>query len=741
MVIGNVSWKPKVDSPYVFIVEKLNDANIQTIDNSKYIFTATVATFDDDRNENGRKYVLEDYLKNLPYLQKRALDGLTGELDHPEYFEEKFTKASHVISDIWYDKSDNTVKIKFQVLNTPSGMIVRQLIDAGIKISVSSRSAGKVDPNGVVTLFRIFTYDIVAVPGFKNAVATRTNESAGYESLMSNFRMISEGIETLKGESILNKLELMSEDKKEWANISYYAINENCSDFRFFDNINKENDEMKQNQMIAILEAQNAELTKKLRVFEMEGKAQDDDDVQKAQDAQKAQDEGTQVQVGQDAQGSQVQGAQVQVQVEPQAQVQTMPGTQIQVQPVQGGEVIGVGGVQAQDASTILPPAIPANTQIEPLAQPIAPITSAPSDDVNKAMMDIITNQNQLIMTLIDKVKAIENNVDTQAEGLSRSVQFNESTEAKLQIFAAKAFEEINLSKIGIQAISECIDSLEQHAKYVLEGLTNTAISQNLITESVNQLVVNTKVLRNEAALMESFVSKIVVERINEGAVQLNQITEMIDSGSIITGRVNAGSTDVKANSAALLESLNASQSLIQSQSNRAVIDSVHPFLKIASEADRKLFEGCEFDIKNEIVATFRTCGWTNPNDVHSIITGVLESRANGNNGKDLPMYLKCMPAQYRPIYEGLNINEKALIDASAAGRTFASVMDVNNFWERQGLEHKIAINEAVKADMELFEKAKTDVEAYKKVQEISQRGYSSDSIDAFIARNKSYTR
>ena len=66
------------------------------------------------------------------------------------------------------------------MLDTPAGQIAKRLVDAGVPLSISSRAAGNVGPDKKVQIKKIFTYDLVADPGFQDAQLERVYESAGF---------------------------------------------------------------------------------------------------------------------------------------------------------------------------------------------------------------------------------------------------------------------------------------------------------------------------------------------------------------------------------------------------------------------------------------------------------------------------------------------------------------------------------------------------------------------------------
>jgi hypothetical protein len=116
----------------------------------------------------------------MEYLKKDITAGnLLGELDHPERFEVALSNVSHKINELWYDQAKRQVRGKIEILDgTPKGAIAKELLKAGIPLSISSRAAGSVNEDKTVSIQQIYTYDLVAKPGFENAQLSQVNESA-----------------------------------------------------------------------------------------------------------------------------------------------------------------------------------------------------------------------------------------------------------------------------------------------------------------------------------------------------------------------------------------------------------------------------------------------------------------------------------------------------------------------------------------------------------------------------------
>ncbi len=171
-----------VDKKLVMILERSN-GNLQVDkNNDEYVLEGVFAQFGVENN-NHRIYEEKEYLPHLDYLQKKIKENrLLGELDHPEKFDVSLSKVSHLIEDIKYDQKKRQIVGRIKLLDTPSGQIAKNLVDTGVPISISSRAAGVVGENKKVQIKRIFTYDLVADPGFENARLNKVNESFGFDA-------------------------------------------------------------------------------------------------------------------------------------------------------------------------------------------------------------------------------------------------------------------------------------------------------------------------------------------------------------------------------------------------------------------------------------------------------------------------------------------------------------------------------------------------------------------------------
>ena len=142
------------------------------------------------KNGNGRVYpckVLQKEIKNYQNVIKdnRAL----GELDHPDDSVINLRNVSHIVTDMWWEGNDVMGKIK--ILDTPSGRILKDLINAGVKLGISSRGMGSVKESMGNTVvqedFELICFDIVSEPSTPNAyMYPNTNPSPRTISVREN---------------------------------------------------------------------------------------------------------------------------------------------------------------------------------------------------------------------------------------------------------------------------------------------------------------------------------------------------------------------------------------------------------------------------------------------------------------------------------------------------------------------------------------------------------------------------
>ena len=166
----------------LLIVEKSSGVLEQTGEDRDYVLEGVFGEID-VKNKNNRIYTEDEYLPQIQALQdKIGSSKLLGELDHPQQFDISLKNVSHVVEELRYDQDNKKVMGKIRLLDTDAGRQAKALVDAGVPLHISSRAAGEVSEGGKVKIKQLFTYDLVADPGFENAQLKRVNESFGFDN-------------------------------------------------------------------------------------------------------------------------------------------------------------------------------------------------------------------------------------------------------------------------------------------------------------------------------------------------------------------------------------------------------------------------------------------------------------------------------------------------------------------------------------------------------------------------------
>ena len=132
------------------------------------------------KNGNGRYYPRELWEREIDkYMPLVKENRAMGELDHPESSVINLKNVSHNIVDVWWD--GDKVMGKIEILPTPSGNILKALIESGITVGVSSRGMGSLKENGEVMEvqddFELLCWDFVSTPSNPDSFMQTVNES------------------------------------------------------------------------------------------------------------------------------------------------------------------------------------------------------------------------------------------------------------------------------------------------------------------------------------------------------------------------------------------------------------------------------------------------------------------------------------------------------------------------------------------------------------------------------------
>ena len=150
-------------------------------------------------NRNKRMYPLNEMVREVDRYKKEMITErrAMGELNHPTTADVNLERACHLVTEMWQD--GNVFYGKSKVLSTPCGLIVKALINDGVKVGMSSRALGQLvsenSDTAIVKQMRLIAIDCVADPSFPKAFVNGILESkqwvvatdGKYEEAYNNF--------------------------------------------------------------------------------------------------------------------------------------------------------------------------------------------------------------------------------------------------------------------------------------------------------------------------------------------------------------------------------------------------------------------------------------------------------------------------------------------------------------------------------------------------------------------------
>tara|TARA_R100000995_G_scaffold76094_1_gene45633 strand:- start:56 stop:655 length:600 start_codon:yes stop_codon:yes gene_type:complete len=182
--------------PFEISADKINES---INENGGKLIVKGVLQRAESKNQNGRVYPREVLLKEVgKYLENQVTERRAlGELDHPESSVVNLNNASHNVIEMHWDGDDLLGTV--EVLSTPAGNILKELFKSGIKLGISSRGLGSVEPvnekGGEDTVevqpdFELIAFDFVSNPSTHGAFMRPVNESVQPKTPENNIEKI-----------------------------------------------------------------------------------------------------------------------------------------------------------------------------------------------------------------------------------------------------------------------------------------------------------------------------------------------------------------------------------------------------------------------------------------------------------------------------------------------------------------------------------------------------------------------
>ena len=189
---------------------------VESRDTDKNLYLSGRMMAAEQKNLNQRIYPLAEISRAVELINGRIKEGayIMGELNHPDNLSIDLKNVSHIITEAWMDGANAVGKCK--ILNTPSGLIVQNLINGGVKLGVSSRGTGNVTNEGIVEDFAFVTLDIVAQPSGPGCYPDVVREAVENPKIMTLAEAVREDAKAQKylANEIKKFMEALTKGKK-----------------------------------------------------------------------------------------------------------------------------------------------------------------------------------------------------------------------------------------------------------------------------------------------------------------------------------------------------------------------------------------------------------------------------------------------------------------------------------------------------------------------------------------------
>lgn len=658
----------------VLIIENSNSSlklNESALTKNDYRLVGEFTRFD-IVNRNNRVYTAQEYVPHVNEMMKKKEWGVIyGEFDHPDVFDTSMKYVSHTVENAYYLKEKNIIEGEIRLLNTHYGKDAKALVADGLPLFVSSRSAGITESNGHVKMKQLFTYDIVAEPGFMTAKMSvkSINESLGYadadksnmmivESTRTNLSKLSEkydrnsnfNIFDLTSESDTNDLFNMHKDeaktKKQLDEWSKYLISEvEKNNHKILESVNSKNKSFeKDSEKLARLIEENETLKEQLsKVIEyMDYLAET-----------------------------------VQVSVD---------GTKLVTEKTE--KLVRYTNFIAEHLDQTM-------SYTEYLAENLEKTV-----DFTDYLAEHLDQTMDYTEYLAENLSQTVDFADYLAESLNGTIGFSEYLAENLDVTVGYThYIAENLSKTidFTDYIAECIDETLEYSNMIAEKINHG----NMIAEKIvlaDDFKINEKasckVKENEEVAKPA---KKTIASLKKGATVKKEETPKTSTPVVnakpVAPKATADATAPKEDIKVKIEEKlsNKIDILIAEAKKREASKIVRPhFYEFITESDIKSFESL-LDDEKETVITFieESAGYHSRHDVMKLMRKALEKEVSLEE-----KLVAGMPSDIAPIWETLDVKTKQSIMSQANFHDLSSNLLIENFWNTRPFD-KYTLNES----------------------------------------------
>lgn len=617
----------------VLILENSNHKlKVKESSDKNYVLEGVFCQFGVENN-NKRIYEEREYLPHLEYLnEKIKLGNLTGQLDHPQDFEVRLSEASHLIEGLEYDKNKRQVVGKVRLLSTSKGRDARALIDDGVQLSISSRAAGVVESDKSVKIKRIFTYDLVADPGFANAQLTRLNESLGFSNndsvkiydMSSKYASVEDAIDVFDPQ---DKNQPSKMDQTRY--VSEEVLNDYSKEIRKeFERFSKRLDEMKTEG------TSNANSDSFIREFERMTKY-------------------------------------------------------VNYLAEKLDQVIDYSNYLAENTENIrnysnyiaesLNDSIDYSEHIAEHVHRTQNYTNYLAENLDKSIQ-YTEHVGEEVESQAKKINEAIRYSEYVAENLDKGIQYSNylaENVNKTQSYANYLAENVNKNIEYSNYIAEKLDTGLQYADYIAENVDKTQKYADYLAENLDSSIKHGDYLSehlDNAIRYTEYVAENVSTNKNIGKPVNESINESSNGSSLYNSNGEVKPIGDRIDS--ILESIRKQKVENVAKKNN------YQFMSILSEAKQNDFLALDETEKQKVVKALNEGVWFGESDVIRIW-----NTAISNDNSNLPKWIQEMPVEYSPIWESLTTDEKNRIVAQSKMYRLDTPYQIRNFWSTRGLE------------------------------------------------------
>ena len=352
---------------------------------------------------------------------------------------------------------------------------------------------------------------------------------------------------------------------------------------------------------------------------------------------------------------------------------------------------------------------------------------------------------------LAESLEGIINFTDYLSHKLNESVKYTEHVSETVNNsieYSSYLGEKLNQSVNYQDYISEKLNESINYAEYVKENVNNSIKYQNYLAEELdkglqyveyvaegtNRSIEFGEYLSENINLNRDY-SQYLAETVGKTIGYAEYLAESLGEGNVVgTRNVLGGVSKLHESNSIdnLISKVDQVITEVNDKSSKAVLESKYPFLKVMNEANKKSFFGLESNTKQAIVEALNGSVWFNEND----IVGIMEAVVN-HKEQNIPIYIRFMPAEYKPTWNEMNEAEQGRIHAKAQLYTVNTPYQAKAFWDdvdMRGINERIEIQKNNNKKMQQLNESQS-TEGLIPVEQVveMQRGYSHGYLETML--------